>query len=140
MIQNDVVQSKLRFLQEYLQDLAEYRSITLSAYTAGKKDQRFVERTLHLACECCIDIAAHLVSRKSFRPPKDNKDLFNILHENGIISDTVRSAMIKMTQFRNIVVHDYARIDPEIVIGILNRDMDDLKRFAGEVIGQVTST
>jgi uncharacterized protein YutE (UPF0331/DUF86 family) len=52
----------------------------------------------------------------------------------------VRSAMTKMTQFRNIVVHDYARIDPEIVIGILNRDMDDFKRFAAEVLGQVTST
>jgi uncharacterized protein YutE (UPF0331/DUF86 family) len=140
MIQNDVIQSKLRFLQEYLQDLAEYRSITLSAYTASKKDQRFVERTLHLACECCIDIAAHLVSRMSLRAPKDNKDLFNILHENGIISDTVRAAMTKMAQFRNIVVHDYVRIDPEIVIGILHHDMDDLKRFAGEVLGHVAST
>ena len=134
MIENDVIQSKLRYLQEYLEDLAEYRDITMSNYTASKKDQRFVERTLHLACECCIDIAAHFVSRKALRAPKDNKDLFTILHENRIISASVGEAMTKMVQFRNIVVHDYARIDPEIVIGILRRDVDDLKEFAAEIL------
>ena len=134
MIENDVIQSKLRYLQEYLEDLAEYRDITMSNYTASKKDQRFVERTLHLACECCIDIAAHLVSRKALRAPKDNKDLFTVLHENRIISPSVGEAMTKMVQFRNIVVHDYARINPEIVIGILRRDVDDLKEFAAEIL------
>jgi uncharacterized protein YutE (UPF0331/DUF86 family) len=134
MIENDVIQSKLRQLQEYLEDLAEYRDITLSNYMASKKDQRFVERTLHLACECCIDIAAHLVSRKALRAPKDNKDLFSVLHENGIITAPVGASMTKMAKFRNIVVHDYTRIDPEIVIGILRRDVDDLKKFAAEIL------
>lgn len=50
MIENDVIQSKLRHLQEYLEDLAEHRDVTLANYTASKKDQRFVERTIHLAC------------------------------------------------------------------------------------------
>jgi uncharacterized protein YutE (UPF0331/DUF86 family) len=134
MIEKDVIQSKLRHLQEYLEDLAEYRGITLSNYITSKKDQRFVERTLHLACESCIDIAAHLVSRKALRAPKDNKDLFSVLHENGIISAPVEAAMTKMAQFRNIVVHDYTRIDPEIVIGILRSGVDDLKKFAAEIL------
>ncbi len=134
MIEKDVIQSKLRCLQEYLQDLAEYRDITLPTYTASKKDQRFVERTLHLACECCIDIAAHLVSRKALRPPTDNKDLFVILNENSVISSPVMAAMTKMARFRNILVHDYARIDPEIVIAILHRNVDDLKKFASEIL------
>jgi uncharacterized protein YutE (UPF0331/DUF86 family) len=139
MIENDVIHSKLRHLQEYLEDLAEYRDITLSNYTASKKDQRFVERTLHLACECCIDIAAHLVSRKALRAPKDNKDLFSVLHENGIITAPVRASMMKMARFRNIVVHDYARIDPEIVIAILHRGVDDLKKFAAEILDFLSS-
>ena len=42
--------------------------------------------------------------------------------------------MIKMAKFRNIVVHDYARIDPEIVIGILKKNLGDFKRFAKEVL------
>jgi len=134
MINHEVVESKLRFLQEYLTDLAEYEDFSLNDYRIKKKDQRFVERTLHLACECCIDIAAHIISRKGLREPKDNKDLFVILFENSVISEQAHNAMIKMARFRNIVVHDYARIDPEIVLGILKRDVGDFKHFAREII------
>ena len=34
----------------------------------------------------------------------------------------------------SLLVHGYARIDPEIVIGILHRDVDDLKKFAAEIL------
>ena len=137
MVDADVIQSKLRFLREYLQDLDEYRQITTADYIRQKKDQRFIERTLHLACECCIDIAAHVISRKNLRPPKDNKDLFLILYENGLISGSMESTMRKMVQFRNIVVHDYARIDPEIVVGILHHDVEDLRGFAREILDRL---
>ena len=134
MIEREVIESKLRFLKEYLVDLKEYESISIKAYRTSKKDQRFVERTLHLACECCLDTSAHIVSRMGYREPRDNKDLFNILFENQVISEPVCTAMVKMSKFRNIVVHDYARIDPEIVIGILKKNLTDFKLFAREVI------
>ena len=134
MIDRDVIDSKMRFLREYLQDLEAYAGITLAQYRASKKDQRYVERTLHLACESCLDIANHLISRKGFREAKDNKDLFIILNENGVLTDSVQSAMVKMAQFRNIVVHDYTRIDPGIVVGILNRNLDDFRSFARDVL------
>ena len=134
MVDRMVVESKLRFLKEYLSDLSEYESVTLPDYKRNKKDQRFVERTLHLACECCMDTAAHIVSRVGLREPRDNKDLFKILAENNILSEVVCKAMVKMSKFRNIVVHDYTRIDPEIVVGILRKNLSDFKKFATEVI------
>lgn len=137
MQNREVIESKLRFLREYLEDLKEYETVSLSDYRTSKKDQRFVERTLHLACECCLDIAAHIISQAGFREPKDNKDLFTILYENGIITASTQIAMIKMAKFRNIVVHDYARIDPEIVVGILKKNMDDFKRFAKEILRHI---
>lgn len=133
-IDRTVVESKLRFLKEYLSDLSEYHHISLPDYRKNKKDQRFVERTLHLACECCIDTAAHCVSRLGLREPRDNKDLFQILAEADILSEAVSHAMIQMSKFRNIVVHDYTRIDPEIVVSILRQNLVDLKGFASEII------
>jgi uncharacterized protein YutE (UPF0331/DUF86 family) len=129
-----VVSSKLRFLREYLQDLKEYEDISLETYQTSKKDQRFVERTLHLACECCLDIAAHLISRRGFREPRNNKDLFMVLYENQVIGEETHQSMAKMAKFRNIVVHDYARIDPGIVIGILRNDLKYLRHFGKEVL------
>ncbi len=134
MIDREVIESKLRFLREYLGDLEEYETISLNDYQTNKKDQRFVERTLHLACECCLDIATHLISRLGLREPKDNKDLFVVLFENSIIAEDVHTAMVKMAKFRNIVVHDYARIEPEVVIGILKKNTRDFNQFAHEII------
>jgi uncharacterized protein YutE (UPF0331/DUF86 family) len=42
--------------------------------------------------------------------------------------------MTRMPKFRNIIVHDYARIDPEIILGILHRNVDDFRRFSKEII------
>jgi uncharacterized protein YutE (UPF0331/DUF86 family) len=41
-----------------------------------------------------------------------------------------------MAQFRNIVVYDYANIDPAIVVAILQRNIDDFKSFAAEVLAR----
>ena len=88
-----------------------------------------------LGKESDVDIASHIISRSGFREPRDNKDLFTILFENSIIGDLTCHSMIKMAKIRNIVVHDYAQIDPEIVIGILRKDFSDFKAFAKEIIG-----
>ena len=82
MPDRELIESKLRFLKEYLVDLKAYETISLNDYRQSKKNQRFVERTLHLACESCLDVAAHMISRLGFREAKDNKDLFVILFEN----------------------------------------------------------
>jgi uncharacterized protein YutE (UPF0331/DUF86 family) len=42
--------------------------------------------------------------------------------------------MTKMAKFRNIIVHDYARIEPEVVVGILRKDVEDRKRFSREIL------
>ena len=134
MVDREVIESKLSFLREYIGDLKEYETISLPAYRQSKKDQRFVERTLHLACESCLDIAAHIISRRGLREPKDNKDLFLVLLENNVITEPVWETMNKMAKFRNIIVHDYARIEPEVIVGILKKNVEDLKQFSREIL------
>ena len=43
MLDREVIESKLRFLREYLNDLKDYESISLRDYKTSKKDQRFEE-------------------------------------------------------------------------------------------------
>nr|WP_257286667.1 DUF86 domain-containing protein [Halanaerobium congolense] len=46
--------------------------------------------------------------------------------ENNIIKENVES-YIKMAKFRNIIVHNYAEIDPEILLMIIKENLSDLK-------------
>ena len=106
----------------------------LKGISRGTSLSETVERTSQWACESYLDAAAHSVSRLGFREARDNKVLFVILFKNGVISESTSQAMVKMSKFRNIVVHDYARIDPEIVIGILKKDLRDFTALASEII------
>ncbi len=64
-----------------------------------------------------------------------NREPDNLSSYENIISENVCNTMIKMAKSRNIIVHDYARIEPEIVLGILRKDIGDFKNFARGIIG-----
>ena len=42
--------------------------------------------------------------------------------------------MVEMTGFRNVIVHEYARIDAEVVIQILREHLEDFRRFETEAL------
>jgi uncharacterized protein YutE (UPF0331/DUF86 family) len=44
-------------------------------------------------------------------------------------------AMVNMARFRNVIVHEYPRIDPDIVVQILQHHLDDLTRFGMAALG-----
>jgi uncharacterized protein YutE (UPF0331/DUF86 family) len=43
------------------------------------------------------------------------------------------TALASMVGFRNILVHDYARIDAAIVLRVLRNDLADIERFRNAV-------
>ena len=73
--------------------------------------------------ETCVDVAGHISSDKGYRIPKSYSDTFLVLKENGILSDELFSSVEKMAKFRNIVVHHYDKVDAEIVVGILKKNI-----------------
>lgn len=133
MIDSDVLRERLALLSEYIADLEAERKISLQDFRRNKRIRRYVERTLHLAVESCLDIASHIISAEGLREPVDNKDIFAVLGEAGFLPENLVKRLMKMAQFRNILVHDYARLDPEIIWGILRRDVEDLKVFMKEI-------
>ncbi len=90
--------------------------------------KRFVERTLHLAIESCLDIGSHIISDERLGTTNNNVDIMKILADNDIIEKNV-DTYIKMAKFRNVIVHDYASLDPEIIHQILTNNLADLENF-----------
>ena len=133
MVNRQLIDNKLGLLAGYIADLIEIQDRAQREYLADKKTQRYVERTLHLAIECCLDIGNHLISDQNWREPLSNKDVFTVLEENGVISSVLLPSLSKMAQFRNILVHDYAKIEPDIIYSILKNNVTDLQKFIKEI-------
>jgi uncharacterized protein YutE (UPF0331/DUF86 family) len=126
MVDAEVVRNKLEHLEEYINDLKEYQDLSLERLTGDKVLFRFLERTIHLAVESVLDIGSHIISDQRLGNPKFNSEIIEILAENEIIKENVDS-YIKIAKFRNVIVHDYAEIDPEILLMIIKENLNDLK-------------
>lgn len=129
MVDEILILRKLSELDDYYHQISEFASITVEQYSNDWKVQRIVERTLQMMIETCVDVAGHIVSDQGFRIPKSYSDTFVVLHENGILGNELHLSFKKMAQFRNIVVHQYDKIDSEIVVGILQKNLNDFTAY-----------
>jgi uncharacterized protein YutE (UPF0331/DUF86 family) len=135
VVDRDLVRRKLTELSEYVGQVSEYAAVTVDQYRQDWKTQRIVERTLQMAIETCLDIASHVLTDRGLRAPASYAETFEVLVQAGLMSSDLGRAMIEMTGFRNIVVHEYARIDAAIVVRILRERMADFRRFEAEALG-----
>ena len=137
MVDRDLVRRRLALLDQYLAQLAQYGTLTLAEYESDWRTQRIVERTLHLGIETCMDLADHVVADRKLRVPDTGAEAFEILAEAGILPGELGRSLATMVGFRNILVHDYAKLDPAVVLRVLGHDVQDLVRFRDILTGLV---
>jgi uncharacterized protein YutE (UPF0331/DUF86 family) len=92
-----------------------------------------MERYLYLAIQSAIDLAEAIIAYKNFRKPTAMTEAFYILNEEGFIPVRLTNELVKMVGFRNIVAHDYERIDYDIVLDILKNRLKDIDKFLKEI-------
>ncbi|MGI6649767.1 MAG: type VII toxin-antitoxin system HepT family RNase toxin [Bacillota bacterium] len=89
---------------------------------------------LQRAVQATIDLAVHLVAINELGMPSNIKDSFELLKRESIISSDLADRMKRMVGFRNIAVHDYQALDPEILKSILTTNLIDLVEFYEAVL------
>ncbi len=134
MVDRDLLLRKLADLDQYLGQITEYRDITIEQYRGDWKTQRIIERTLQMAIEACVDIAGHIIADRRLRVPATYAEAFEVMGEAGLLDSTQRDAMVRMSKFRNVILHDYARVDPAIVVQILRERLEDFTRYKAAVL------
>lgn len=134
MVEETLVLRKLAELEEYSLQIKEYKGITVKQYQQDWKLQRIIERTLQMMIETCADIASHIISDNNYRIPNSYSETFEILHEHNHISKDLFEMMQKMAKFRNVVVHHYDKVDAEIVVGILKKNLNDFIHFKDAIV------
>jgi uncharacterized protein YutE (UPF0331/DUF86 family) len=87
---------------------------------------------LERACQAAIDLAMHLVARDHLGMPQSSSDSFRVLAQSKYISEESCRAMVAMTGFRNIAIHEYQEMDMVILSGIAKDGWNSLVTFARE--------
>ena len=67
------------------------------------------------ACQAAIDLAMHTVSVDHLGMPQSSAESFKLLQQAGKIDTVLASRLGGMTGFRNIAIHQYQDIDPDVI-------------------------
>ena len=129
------IEKKIRAVQDRVKRL-EQLSDTLSSfdkYQASPDVKDIAERNIQVAIEGCLDIAKIVISSKELPEPKDNKGLFTVLAEAGILSDTSLKFLVPMAGTRNVLVHGYDKVEDSVIYGVIKRHLDDFGVFLKEI-------
>lgn len=131
-----VLIEELRQLRDELAALeVQQRSVTgFEQFRESWLLRRAVERGLEICVEACLAMGRRIIAADGLRFAENNKDVFKVLGEAGILGPDVVATMTKMAGFRNLVVHEYVRIDPAVVFAILRNDLGDFDEFAASVV------
>jgi len=140
MVDVVLVEKILGDIKSNVSELRQATDITWNIYRTDKRSRRFVERTLHILIEACIDVAQHIISDEQLREPTSYRDTFAVLAESGIVQPEDLTRMENMASFRNLIVHYYERIDDAAVYGFFKRNLSDFDIFVRSVVKYMKKT
>ncbi len=84
--------------------------------------------------EGVINVAHHICASEGWGPPADNADAVRLLGRHGVLDGGLAARVARAVGFRNLLVHRYAIVDDDRVVGSLDQ-LDDLDGFVAQVAG-----
>jgi len=126
------VLAKLDELSGYLKEIKALLPAGAKAYPNAAV-KRACERLLQLCVECTIDISKKFLIGNKLGIPVDEIDVLEKLKQAGILSSEMLSKLRKMRGLRNILVHEYADVDDQMVFDVIINRLNDFEEFAMEV-------
>ncbi len=129
MSEKDPLKARLNHLCRYWQELTRRSRVSFDEYLRDTMLRWFVERAIHLAVECCVYLAAYIISEEHYRVPSTNRDTFNVLLENKVITNGLARRMDELASMRNVLVHGYAMIDDKKVFQVFKHHLSDFEQF-----------
>lgn len=133
-----VVENKISSIQKYLKTVSRYKKYSLKEIEQDETIRGALERYLYLACQAVIDLAEDVIAFRGYRKPTTMSESFSILAEEGLISNDLTEKMIKLTGFRNVIAHDYEKINYAIVYDVLQNKLADIEEFVSIIRDKIT--
>jgi uncharacterized protein YutE (UPF0331/DUF86 family) len=123
------MQKRLDKLREYLALLREIGKNAKDDYVNNPLIHGTGERYLHLAAECALDIGNHIVSDQGLGSPGSYREIFFLLGEASVLTPELTNKMQELAGLRNILVHDYSRIDHAITYDVIQNELSWLESY-----------
>ena len=140
MVDKDLILAKAGSVKSHLNRVIEKRNVDLDSFIKDIDRQESILFNIQTAVQNCIDIAAHIISEESFGVPGSTTEMLYILGKNGYLDNDLTQKMVKAVGFRNLIVHEYGKIELEQVYEIAQNDINDLNEYLKAIIKKLGLT
>lgn len=129
-----ILEEKIEALRRCIDRIESRRTKTADALADDVDRQDILSLNLTRAVQLCVDMATHVLGDTAQPAPRTMGESFELLAREDVIDDDLTARMRAAVGFRNVAVHNYRRLDWEIVHSIAHAGVDDFRRFAGAVV------
>lgn len=119
------IKDKIKEIEKYTDELKMIVPKSFDDYTSNFEKKAACERYFEKIIEALTDLAFLIIKEKRFRVPKDDQDAFNILYENKIIDKSLSENLADAKGMRNIIAHQYGKIDDELVYEAITKEINE---------------
>ena len=132
---NDIVLNKKESIERCVAQVRTYYGLPADLpFEEDHLKQDAIALNLQRACEQCIDLANHTIRVRKLGLPKESKESFRLLAENSIIPRDLAVRLEGMVGFRNVLVHEYQRLDIGLMVDVIKNRLDDLLLFVDSIV------
>lgn len=131
---NDLAINKIQSLHRCIERAREEYQLAGADFSTDYSRQDAAILNIIRACEQAVDLANHVIKSHKMGIPISNAESFELLARKKVISLEIEQKMKSMVGFRNTAVHQYQRLDIDIVETIIRSDLDDLIRFSDAIM------
>ncbi len=129
----DLIRQKATDIRRARKVLDKYAAMTKEEFLSDDTVISSAKYQLIVAAEAAQAICNHIAARVAERTPDSYSDCYIILGESGVIDGRLAERLSAMAKFRNLVVHQYGKIDDGRVYEIILTDLQDLDLFLAKV-------
>lgn len=126
---NEIVTEKLAKLEEVLNTLREYQHYPKKEFIKDRKIYFGAIYALIIGVEIICDIGSHILSYYFARKAESYKDIIRLLAKVGVIPQNFADSTESMTDFRNLAIHIYARVDPEKIFNYIPQAITQFEKY-----------
>lgn len=134
MVDRNILVAKVTAIEKCLNKVKEKRSASIAEFMVDEDSQDIVLFNLMQAIQGCVDMAAHIISDEGYGMAGTMNDFFYLLRGRNIISVDLQEKLINAVGFRNLVVHEYAKLDLNQVYDIATNGIEALEEFIGVIV------
>ncbi|MBI5234910.1 MAG: DUF86 domain-containing protein [Deltaproteobacteria bacterium] len=128
---NEIILNKKISIERCISQIRAYYAMASDTpFESDYLKQDAIAMNLQRIAELAIDVANHLIKSKKLGLPQDSADAFVLLNRANLISVDMMKSMKGMVGFRNVLAHEYQRMDLSIMKDVIERHLCEPLDFA----------